>query len=75
MRIETYTDNPVIANQTQFYELEELLHEIEPNCEMVQLRTDRLIIVNIRRKTFHYPRNPSIEWVAARLQSMVDNGL
>lgn len=52
MRIETYKGNPIIANQEQFYRLAELLHEIEPNCETVQLRTDRLIIVNLRRKTF-----------------------
>lgn len=63
------------ATQEQYYELEELLHEIDPDCKMVQLRTERLIIENISRRTFNYPRNPSIEWVAGRLQYMVENGL
>jgi hypothetical protein len=75
MRIDTYIGNPVIATQEQYYKLEELLHEIEPDCRSVQLRAERLIIENLSRRTFHYPRNPSIEWVAARLQSMVNNGL
>ena len=75
MRIDAYIGNPVIATQEQYYQLEELLHEIDPDCQKVQLRPERLIIENLSRRTFHYPRNPSIEWVAARLQYMVENGL
>ena len=75
MTINTYTDNPVIATHEQFYELEELLHEIEPDCEAVELCPDRLIIKNIRRRTFLYPRNPTTQWVADRLRNMVENGL
>ncbi len=75
MRIDAYIGNPVIATQEQYYELEELLHEIEPDYHSVQLRTERLIIENLSRRTFHYPRNPSIEWVSSRLQYMVENGL
>lgn len=75
MRIDAYIGNPVIATQEQYYELEELLHEIDPDCRSVQLRTERLIIENLSRRTFHYPRNPSIHWVAGRLQYMVENGL
>ena len=30
MRIDAYIGNPDIANHEQYYELEELLHEIEP---------------------------------------------
>lgn len=75
MRIDTYTDNPIIATQQDYYELEELLHEIEPACYSVQLRTERLIIENISRRTFRYPRNPTIQWVADRLRAMVENGL
>ena len=61
MRIDACTGNPIIANQEQYYELEELLHEIDPDCYSVQLRTERLIIENLSRRTFIYPRNPSIE--------------
>ena len=75
MKIDAYTGNPVIVTQEQFYELEELLHEIEPDCETVNLHPDRLIIKNIRRRTFIYPRNPTTQWVADRLRSMVENGL
>ncbi|EIC71875.1 hypothetical protein [Bacteroides sp. D2] len=75
MRIDAYIGNPIIATQEQYYQLEELLHEIDPDCRSVQLRTERLIIENISRRTFHYPHNPSIEWVAGRLQYMVENGL
>ncbi|MDR1584351.1 MAG: hypothetical protein LBS55_14060 [Prevotellaceae bacterium] len=75
MRIDTYIGNPVIATQEQFYELEELLHEIDPDCKKVQLRQDVVVIENITRRTFKYPRNPSIDWVAGRLQYMVENGL
>jgi len=75
MRIDAYIDNPVIAIQQDYYDLEELLQEIGPDCELVQLRPERLIIVNIARRTFHYPLNPSVGWVADRLRNMVDNGL
>lgn len=75
MRIDAYIGNPVIATQEQYYELEELLHEIAPDCKTVQLRQDVVIIENIARRTFHYPRSPSVHWVASRLQYMVENGL
>lgn len=75
MRIDAYIENPVISNQQEYYNLLELLEEIEPNCQSVQLRQERLIIENLSRRTFKYPRNPSIEWVAGRLRYMVENGL
>lgn len=75
MRIDVYIGNPIIATQEQFYELEELLHEVEPDCRKIILGQERLIIENLSRRTFHYPRNPSIGWVADRLRNMVDNGL
>lgn len=75
MRIDAYIGNPVIATQEQYYQLEELLHEIDPDCKMVQLRQDVVIIENIACRTFHYPRSPTIDWVAGRLQYMVENGL
>lgn len=64
MRIDVYIGNPIIATQEQFYELEELLYEIDPQCNSVQLRQEVVIIENIARRTFHYPRKPSIEWVS-----------
>lgn len=75
MRIDAYIGNPIIATQQDYYELEEILHEIEPDCYSVQLRQERLIIENLSRRTFRYPRNPTIGWVADRLRNMVDNGL
>lgn len=75
MRIDAYIGNPVITTQEDYYALEELLHEIDPDCEKVQLRQDVVIIENLSRRTFKYPRNPSIEWVAGRLRYMVENGL
>lgn len=75
MRIDAYIDNPVISNQQEYYQLLELLEEIDPQCQSVQLRKERLIIENLSRRTFQYPRNPSIEWVAGRLRYMVENGL
>lgn len=75
MRIDAYIGNPIIATQQDYYELEELLHEIEPDCYSVQLRQERLIIENLSRRTFIYPRNPSIDWVVGRLRYMVDSGL
>lgn len=75
MTIDAYIDNPVISNQQEYYELLERLEEVQPNCRSVQLRTDRLIIENLSRRTFRYPRTPSIEWVAGRLRYMVENGL
>lgn len=75
MRIDAYIGNPIIATQQDYYELEELLHEIEPACHSVQLRTERLIIENISRRMFRYPHNPTIQWVADRLRKMVENGL
>lgn len=75
MRIDAYIGNPVIATQQDYYDLEELLNEIDPQCNSVQLRQDVVIIENIARRTFHYPRSPSIEWVAGRLRYMVENGL
>lgn len=74
MRINAYIGNPVIADHEQYYELEELLHEIDTDCEAVHLRPERLIIENMRRRTFIYPLNPT-EWVADRLRGMVENGL
>lgn len=32
MRIDAYIDNPVISNQQEYYELLELLEEIDPQC-------------------------------------------
>lgn len=75
MRIDAYIGNPVIATRQDYYDLEELLHEIAPDCQRVMLRPERLIIENIARKTFHYPRHPSTHWVAGRLRYMVENGL
>ena len=75
MRIDAYIGNPVIATQEQFYELEELLHEIDPQCNSVQLRQEVVILEHIACRMFHYPRKPSIEWVAGRLRYMVENGL
>lgn len=75
MRIDAYIGNPVIATQQNYYDLEELLHEIEPDCQAVILRQERLIIENLSRRTFCYPRNPTIEWVAGRLRYMVENDL
>lgn len=75
MRIDAYIGNPVIATQQDYYDLEELLSEIDPQCNSVQLRQEVVIIGNIARRTFHYPRKPSIEWVAGRLRYMVENGL
>lgn len=75
MRIDVYIGNPIIATQQDYYELEELLHEVEPDCRKVILGQERLIIENLSRRTFHYPRSPSIGWVADRLRNMVDNGL
>ena len=65
MRIDAYTGNPIIATQQDYYELEELLQEIEPACHSVQLRTERLNIENISRRTFRSPRSQSAtQWVA-----------
>lgn len=75
MTINAHIDNPVIATQQQYHELDELLHEIEPDCKAVHLLPNRLIIENIRRRTFIYPRNPTTGWVADRLRNMVENGL
>ena len=75
MTIDAYIGNPVIATQEDYYALEELIHEIDPDCEKIQLRQEVVIIENIARRTFKYPRNPSIEWVAGRLRYMVENGL
>lgn len=75
MRIDAYIGNPVIATQQDYYDLEELLSEIDPQCNSVQLRQEVVIIENIARRTFHYPRKPSIEWVAGRLRYMVENEL
>ena len=75
MRIDVYIGNPIIATQEDYYELEELLHEVEPDCRKVILGHERLIIENVSRRTFHYPRNASVGWVADRLRNMVDNGL
>lgn len=75
MTIDAYIDNPVISNQQEYYELLERLEEIDPQCKQVQLRQEVVIIENIARRTFKYPRNPSIEWVAGRLRYMVENGL
>lgn len=75
MRIDAYIGNPVIATQEDYYEMEELLHEIDPDCRSVQLRQDVVIIENIARRTFRYPRSPSIHWVGSRLQYMVEKGL
>lgn len=60
MTINAYIGNPVIATQEQYYKLEELLHEIEPGYEAVHLLPNRLIIQNIRRRTFIYPREPTM---------------
>ena len=59
MRIDAYIDNPVISNQQEYYELLELLEEIDPQCNSVQLRQEVVIIENIARRTFKYPRNPT----------------
>ncbi|RHD53443.1 hypothetical protein [Phocaeicola plebeius] len=75
MRIDAYIGNPVIATQQDYYDLEELLSEIDPQCNSVQLRQEVVIIENIARRTFKYPRNPTIQWVADRLRYMVENGL
>lgn len=75
MTIDAYIDNPVISNQQEYYELLERLEEIDPQCKQVQLRQEVVIIENIARRTFKYPRNTSIEWVAGRLRYMVENGL
>lgn len=75
MRIDAYIGNPVIVDQQDYYDLEELLNEIDPQCNSVQLRQEVVIIENIARRTFKYPRNPSIEWVAGRLRYMAENGL
>ncbi|KAB6148246.1 hypothetical protein GA398_08295 [Bacteroides xylanisolvens] len=75
MRIDAYIDNPVISNQQEYYELLELLEEIDPKCNSVELRQEVVIIENIARRTFKYPRNPTIQWVAGRLRYMVENGL
>ncbi|MCA4529016.1 cephalosporin hydroxylase family protein [Bacteroides ovatus] len=75
MRIDAYIGNPIIATQQDYYALEELLHEVEPDCRKIILGQERLIIENLSRRTFHYPRNPTIGWVAGRLRYMVDNGL
>lgn len=40
MRIDAYIGNPIIATQQDYYELEELLHEVEPDCHSVQLRQE-----------------------------------
>jgi len=75
MRIDAYIGNPIIATQQDYYELDELLHEIDPQCNSVQLRQEVVIIENIARRTFRYPRNPTIQWVVGRLRYMVENGL
>lgn len=75
MKIDAYIGNPVVATQEQYYQLEELLHEVDPDCQQVELRPERLIIENLSRRTFPYPRNPSPNWVADRLRYMVENGL
>ncbi|MCD7900270.1 MAG: hypothetical protein LUH22_10485 [Bacteroides sp.] len=75
MRIDAYIDNPVISDQREYYALLEVLEEIEPNCRSVELRTEVVVIENLVRRTFKYPRNPSINWVAGRLRYMVEKGL
>lgn len=75
MTLDAYIDNPVISTQQEYYELLERLNEIDPDCRQVQLRREVVVIENIARRTFKYPRNPSIEWVAERLRYMVENGL
>lgn len=75
MRIDAYIGNPIVSTQQDYYQLEELLHEIDPQCNSVQLRQEVVVIENIARRTFRYPRNPTIGWVADRLRSMVEKGL
>ena len=65
MRIDAYTGNPIIATQQDYYELEELLQEIEPACHSVPLRTARAILEHSTRRPFRSPRSQSAtQWVA-----------
>lgn len=75
MRIDAYIGNPIIVTQQDYYQLEELLQEIDPQFNSVQLRQELVVIENIARRTFRYPRYPTIRWVADRLSSMVEKGL
>jgi hypothetical protein len=38
MRIDVYAGNPIIANQQDYYTLEELLHEVELGCQRIELQ-------------------------------------
>lgn len=58
MRIDAYVGNPIISTQQYYYELEELLNEIDPQCNSVQLRQEVVVIENLSRRTFRYPRTP-----------------
>lgn len=74
MRIDAHIGNPIIYTQQDYYELENLLHEVEPDCHSVQLRQERLNIENLSRRTFCYSRNPTIQWVADRLVTWSKTG-
>ncbi|HHV86866.1 MAG TPA: hypothetical protein GXX42_13825 [Petrimonas sp.] len=58
MRIDAYIGNPVIATQEDYYALEELLHEIDPDCEKIQLRQDVVIIENLAHRHSNIPETP-----------------
>lgn len=61
MTIDAYIDNPVIATQEDYYALEELIHEIEPDCEKNTTLAGGYYYSDLARRTFKYTRNPSIE--------------
>ena len=42
---------------------------------IIATQQDYYELENLSRRTLHYPRNPTIGWVADRLRNMVENGL
>lgn len=75
MEIYPAIDNPIIKDHSDFIRLRKEVLAVEPQLREMYLYKNRIVIVNIAKRSFMYPRKPTIEWVIDRVKEMIQKEL
>lgn len=75
MEIYPATDNPIIKDHSDFMRLRKEALAVEPLLRAIYLLKNRIVIVNIAKRTFTYPRTPTIDWIIERVKFMKSKGI
>lgn len=75
MKIYAYIGNPIIQNQEDYSHLAKQVQADYPHVDEIHIMPDKLVIINLGRRSFKYPDKPTIDWLIGRVKYVYENNI